>query len=252
MPQMASATTLESQPGNSIGRIASVIYSPVETFASIAKKPTWLAPVILACIVSIALFAVFGKKVGWQRAVQLNIQNNALAARQMDSLTPEQRQASIAAQAKIFPYFFYGAALIGAFLFTLILAAIFLGLFKLGYGAQLDLKLSMAIVSYAFVPRLIYALLGIFVLFVKDPSQVDIQNLVASNPGALMSTETARWLVVLATQFDFFTLWIMILLALGFHAASPKKISTFGAFAGIFAMWAVWVIVLVGFTAAVS
>ena len=41
-------------------------------------------------------------------------------------------------------------------------------------------------------------------------------------------------------------------MALGFHAAAPKKVSVLGAFAGIFGLWAVFVIVVVGITAAVS
>ena len=249
---MASTTVTPAQPANSIGRIFGAIVSPKETFASIAQKPTWLAPVILSCIVGLALMSVFTSRVGWVRAMEKQDQATAAMQQRMDQMTPEQRQQTIALQAKIAEPVTLTLSVAGPFLFTFILSALFLGLFKLVYGAQLDLKLSMGVVSYAFVPRLIYALLGILVIFLKDPSQVDLQNMVASNPGALLSVETARWLVVLATQFDFFTFWIMLLLAMGFHAASPKKISTIGAFAGIFGLWAVWVIVLVGFTAAVS
>jgi hypothetical protein len=250
---MAGATTqIPEVSTNPISRIFGVFFSPKETFASIAQRPNWLAPVLLSCVVSVAMISVFSSKVGWQRAVERNIQNNPLTARQMDRLSPDQRQQSINLQVKIFPYAFYGGAVIGSFLFTLIFAAIFLGLFKMGYGAQVDLKASMGIVAYAFMPRVLYALIGILVIFLKDPSQVDIQNLLASNPGALMSTETARWLIVLATQFDFFTFWIMILLAIGYSATNPKKISVAGAFAGIAGLWLLWVIVLVGFTAAFS
>ncbi len=250
---MASTAIQPQATDNSISRIWGALFTPKATFTLIARKPTWLAPILLSCIVVIALMTVFGSRVGWQRAVERNIQNNPITARQMDQMSPEQRQQSINVQVKIFPYVFYASAIAGPFIFTLILAAIFLGLFKLGFGANIDLKLSMGIVAYAFVPRILYALLGILVIFLKDPSQVDIQNMLASNPGALLSAETtARWLIVLATQIDFFTFWIMILLAMGFHAANPKKISTGSAFAGIVGLWLIWVIVLVGFTAAFS
>jgi hypothetical protein len=247
-----AAAQVPEAPSNSFTRILGVFFNPKETFASIARRPTWLAPVILSCIVSLALIAVFGNKVGWQRAVERNIQNNPITARQMDQLSPEQRQQSINVQVKIFPYIFYASGIAGPFIFTLILAALFLGLFKLGYGSQVDIKQSMGIVAYAFMPRILYALVGILVIFLKDPAQVDIQNLLASNPGALLSTDTARWLVVLATQFDFFTFWIMLLLAIGYSATNPKKITFMGAFAGIAGLWLVWLMVLVGFTAAFS
>lgn len=250
---MASATvSTPGTPGNSISRIGGVLFSPKETFASIAQRPTWLAPVLLSCVVTLALFAVFGSKVGWQRAVERNIQTNPMTARQMDRLSPEQRQQSINMQVKIYPYASYGGAIVGPFLGTLILAAIFLGLFKLGYGTQVNIKQSMSVVAYAFVPLILKALVGILVIFLKDPSQIDIQNYLASNPGALLSPETARWLVALLTRLDFFTFWTMILLAMGYHATNPKKISFGGAVAGIFALWLVYVMVVVGITAAFS
>jgi Yip1 domain len=250
MASMATPAPMSSE--NSISRIWGVLFSPKATFASIAQKPTWLAPVLLSCVVSLALFYVFGSRVGWQRAVEHNIQNNPITARQMDQMSPEQRQQSINLQVKIFPYAFYGGAIVGPFLGTLILAALFLGLFKLGYGTQIDIRRSMGIVAYAFVPRILKSLVGILVIFLKDPSQIDIQNLLASNPGALLSPDTARWLVVLATQIDFFTFWVMILLAMGYHAANSKKVSVGGAFAGIFGLWVIYLIVVVGFTAAFS
>src|SRR6185437_7541369 len=166
----STATQMPETSGNSISRIWNVLFSPKATFASIAQKPTWLAPILLSCIVAMAMMTVFGSRVGWQRAVERNIQNNPITARQMDQMSPEQRQQSINVQVKIFPYIFYASAVAGPFIFTLILAAIFLGLFKLGYGANIDIKRSMAIVAYGFVPRILYALLGILVIFLKDPA----------------------------------------------------------------------------------
>ncbi|HKQ85321.1 MAG TPA: Yip1 family protein [Candidatus Acidoferrales bacterium] len=249
----STATQAPEESGNSIGRIWGVLFSPKATFAAIAQKPTWLAPVLLSLVVSIALVTVFTNRVGWQRFTERQIALNPSAQARMDQLSPEQRATQIAIVTKITEFATIGIAVTGPFLFTLIFAAIFLGLFKLGYGAQVNLKTSMGVVAYAFVPRILYALVGILVIFLKDPSQVDLQNLLASNPGALLSPETtARWLVVLATQIDFFTFWVMILLAMGYHAANPKKVSTAGAFAGIAGLWLIWVIVIVGFTAAVS
>jgi hypothetical protein len=252
------ATTAMQVPGtpqasdNSFARIFGVFFSPKETFDSIARRPTWLAPVVLSCLVALGMFYVYGRRVGWQRAVERNIATNPITARQMDQLSADQRQASIAMQTKIFPYAFYAGAIVGPFLGSLILAAIFLALFKLGYGATVELKPSMGVVAYAFVPRILKSLIGILVIYLKDPSQVDIQNFLASNPGALMSTDSARWLIVLATQFDFFTIWVMILLAIGYHALSPKKVSVASALAGIVGLWLAYVMVVVGFTAAMS
>jgi hypothetical protein len=247
---MASAAT--QAPGassNSIARIAGVLFSPKETFASIAQRPTWLAPVLLGVIVGVALIAVFTNRVGWATYLEHQNSQNAAMAQRLEQMSPEQRQQTLNLQVKFAEPIGFVLAAIGPFLFTALLAAIMLGLFNLVYGAQIGFKTSLGVVAYAFVPRLIYSLLGMFIIFVKDPSQVDLQNLTASNPGALMSSETTRWMVVLATQFDLFAIWVIILLAMGYHAANPKKVSFGGALAGIVGLWLFWVIVITGFTA---
>jgi hypothetical protein len=237
---------------NSISRIFGVLFGPKDTFAAIAQRPTWLAPVLLGVIIGLALITVFTNRVGWAVYMQHQNSTNAAMAQRLEQMSPEQRQQTLNLQVKIAEPVGFALAVVGPFLFTAFLAAIFLGLFNLVYGAGVGFKTSMAIVAYAFVPRMIYSLLGIFVIFLKDPTQVDLQNLIASNPGALMSTETARWMVVLATQFDVFTIWIIILLAMGYHAANPKKVSTGGAIAGIVGLWLFWVIVITGITALTS
>jgi Yip1 domain len=248
----STATQAPEAPGNSISRIFGVLFSPKETFASIGQRPTWLAPVLLWLVVSIALIAVFTNRVGWQRFTERQIAMNPSAESRMDQLSADQRATQIAFATKFTEGIGIASAVVAPFLLTLILAAIFLGLFKLAYGANIDLKTSMAVVAYAFVPLILSALIGILVIFLKDPAQVDLQNLLASNPGALMPTETARWLVVLLTRIDFFAFWVMILLALGYSQASRKKVSFGGALAGVFGLWAAWVIVVVAFTAAFS
>jgi hypothetical protein len=250
---MASTTAQAPEvSGNSISRIFGVLFSPKETFASIAQRPTWLAPVLLWLLVSIALMAVFSSRVGWQRFTERQIALNPSAEARMDQLSPEQRATQMAFATKFTEGIGITSAVVGPFLFTLILAAIFLGLFKLAYGTNIDLKTSMGVVAYGFVPLILSALIGILVIFLKDPAQVDLQNLLASNPGALMPVETARWLVVLLTRIDFFSFWVMILLALGYSQASRKKVSFGAALAGVLGLWAAWVIIIVGFTAAFS
>ena len=51
---------------------------------------------------------------------------------------------------------------------------------------------------------------------------------------------------------DIFSFWDMILLAIGYCAAAPKKLSTGKAFAWIFSVWLIYVLIKVGLTAAVS
>lgn len=116
----------------------------------------------------------------------------------------------------------------------------------------MELKGSLGVVSHALMPGFIAGLLGVVILFLADPSSVDLQNLVASNPGVLLSDNSPRWMVSLLGSFDIFSLWTMLLMAMGFHAASPKKISFGKALGVILFAWAFYVVLKVGVAAAFS
>lgn len=133
-----------------------------------------------------------------------------------------------------------------------IAAAIYLAIFNLLGGTQLKFGTSLAIVAYASTPVIIGALLGLVILFLKDPSTVDLQNLVASNAGAFLSSDSPRWLVSLLGSLDIFSFWVMALLAIGYRTAAPRRFTFGKAFLYIFAVWFVYVLVKVGATAAFS
>jgi hypothetical protein len=248
----STATHAPDASGGSISRIFGVFFSPKETFASIAQRPTWLTPVILSCIVSLALIAVFTHHVGWRHTIEKQDQASAATAARMDQMTPQQREQMIGLQMKYAPDVAFAAAVIGPFLGVLIVAALFLALFNVVYSTPMSLKTSMGVVAYSFVPRILLALVAILVIFLKDPSQVDLQNPLASNPGALMASDTPQWLITLAGQIDFFSIWVIILLAIGYRAVNPKKVSMIGALGSVVALWAVYVIIRVAVAAALS
>jgi hypothetical protein len=58
--------------------------------------------------------------------------------------------------------------------------------------------------------------------------------------------------VSLLGSLDLFSFWTMILMALGYSATSPKKISVGSAFFTVFACWALYVLCKVGLAAAFS
>jgi hypothetical protein len=111
---------------------------------------------------------------------------------------------------------------------------------------------ALAIVSYAWVPWLIHEVLSILILFLKDPSTVDLQNIVASNPGALLSDDASKWLVSLLSSLDIFAIWTLVLLAIGYGATNSKKLSFGKALVLVVIPWIFFVAIKVGLTAALS
>jgi len=231
-----------------IGRIFGVFFSPKETFESIAVRPTWLAPLVLLCLAQVALTAVFTERVGWRGFMQKKLENNS----RVQEMTPEQRERVLDVQAKVARDIGYVGAGAAPFLGAVIVAAIYLATFNLLVGANIKFKTSLGIVAHAWVPALVAVLLGILVIFLKDPSTVDLEHLIASNAGAFVSDDSPKWLVVLLGSLDLFSIWTLLLLAAGYSAANPKKISYGKALAWVVTVWLIFVLAKTGIAAAFS
>jgi hypothetical protein len=233
---------------SSIGRIFGVLFSPKATFQSIVRRPTWILPIILSCLVFLGTVGLFDHRGGWPSYFEKQVASN----NRFQEMPKDQQQRVLAAQLKYGPPVAYAEGVIAPIVGALVMAAILLGMFKGLAGAEFGFKTSLGIVAYAWVPNLISGLLGILVIALKDPSTVDLQNIVASNASVLVSADSARWLVGLLGAIDLFSFWVMILLAMGYSAAAPKKLSTGKAFAWIFSAWLIYVLVKVGLLAAFS
>ncbi len=61
----------------------------------------------------------------------------------------------------------------------------------------------------------------------------------ATNAGAFLSDDAPKWQEALLSSFDLFTIWSMILMAIGYSAINPKKISYGKALGTIVLVWAI-------------
>jgi hypothetical protein len=252
---MASAETpspATTSSDSSLGRIFGVLFSPKPTFESIVRKPSWILPLVLIAVVSVGVVFTFSQRVGWRNFMIRQDQQNSRTQKQMESMTEEQRENLINTQTRVAPIFAYAAVVIGAFIAAVVVAAVLMLAFNLIYGTKVGFVPSLGIVSYAWVPGIIVGLLGILILFLKDPSTVDLEHLVASNGGAFLADDSPKWMVTLFTALDLFAFWNMILMAIGFSAADPKKISFGKALGTVVGVWLIYVIVKVGLVAAFS
>jgi Yip1 domain len=246
---MASAITpspAATASDNSFARIFGAIVSPKPTFESIAQRPTWVVPVVLGCVVFIAIVFSFTQRGGWPGFIRKQMAGNS----RVEQMTPEKRAELVETQAKYAPIFGYVEGVILPPLATLLVAAVLLGIFNLSGATQTTFKVAMAIVAFAWSPWLIHGLLSILIIFLKDPATVDLQNVVASNPGAFLSEDSPKWLAALLGSIDIFAVWTLFLLAIGFSATNPKKLSIGKAFALAASGWIVFVLIKVGLTAA--
>jgi hypothetical protein len=246
IPSSAPTPAPDAQvSANPIGRMFGALFSPRATFEDIARRPSWIAPIVFLTVISLGVSLQLAQKVNWERVVTQRIEKDPRAAQ----LTPEQRERSVSLGAKIARVSVYVFGVLSNLLMALILATVFLGAFNLMAGMGVRFGTAMAITSHSLLPTAISGVLAIAVLAIKDPETVDPEHLLASNLGGLVPSDAPKWLDKLASSFDLFVFWILFLLATGFAAASPKKVSMGKAVGIVFGFWAAFVLVKVGLAA---
>jgi hypothetical protein len=228
---------------SAMGRIFGVFFSPKSTFEDIARKPSWLLPIILLTILSIGVSVAINQRVDWREFMAQQIEKSPAAG----SLSAEQKEARIEGGAKITPIFTYCIGAFGPIVFTLLVGLVMWGAYSLVAGISTNFTTAMGITAHAFLTGLISSPLFILILYLKAPGTVDMENPVATNLGAILPEDAAKWLLALCKSLDVFTIWTLILLAIGFAAVSPKKLKGGKSYTIAFGVWAVMVLCRVGF-----
>ena len=237
------APEAQSQPAMSpIGRIIGVFFSPKATFEDIVRKPSWVLPVVLLTLFSIAVSFAINQRINWREFMSQQIEKSPQAS----SMSAEQKEQRIEGGAKFSPVLTWTIGVCGPILFTLVVALVMWGAFNLLGGANTNFGTSYAITSHAALTGLVSSLLFILVLYLKPYGTVDLENPVATNLAAVLPDDSAKWLVALLKSFDIFTFWTLLLLAIGFATTNPKKLKGSKAFTIAFSVWAVYVVCRVG------
>jgi hypothetical protein len=227
-----------------MGRVFGVLFSPGETFADIARKPSWLAPIAILTLLSIGLCFLLIPKMDWRGYMRQQMDKSPRTA----NLPDDQKETAVATQAKIAPTIGWVAGFIGVPLTALIFTLIYWGAFNVFKGAGLKFGTGFAIISHALMPTAISTILGGIVVFLKPAGEITPDRLAVTSVGALLASDAPKWLASLGSSLDLFWFWIMALIAIGFAAANPRKIPKGSAFAIVIGMWALWVLLKVGFS----
>ncbi len=229
-------------------RLSGVIFEPGKAFQDISTNTRWWPPLAIIIVLSLGFFYMFTLRVGYERFYRQMAETNS----SMQKMDPAQREQTIAIQVKVAPYIFYGIAVVGTPVSALIVAAVFLLIFKTFLGVDVSFRQLYAVSCYSLVPLIFSGIMAFAMVMLKEPDQFDLQNPTPSNIGAFLDvTTTPKWLYSLATSVDAFTLWTLALLAIGLSVTS-RKISWATAMTCVVGSWALWVLVKVGFAAAFS
>ena len=234
----------ETQPAtiSPAGRVFGVLFSPKPTFEDIARKPSWLLPVVLSTILGLCVSISINQRINWREFMSQQIEKSPRAAQ----LSSDQKEQQIAGGAKIAPISTYVFGTIGPVLAALIVGLVMWGAYSLLGGISTNFGTAFGITAHAFMTSLVTSPLFILILYLKPYGTADLDNPVAANLAAFLPEDSAKWLVALCKSFDIFLFWTLILLAIGFAAVNPKKLKGAKSFTIAFTVWAVYVVLRVG------
>jgi hypothetical protein len=189
---------------------------------------------IVLLLINIGLSVTLARRVDWVEVSKEQIAKSKFAASRIDQLSDDQKARvyeQSAARSKVIRYV---RGFIGWPLLLLFISVVYFGAFKLLGGARTNFATAFAITTFAHLPMGLRELIAIPVTFLKDPASIDPENFLASNPAAILGSDLPAWQMVPLAFLDVFGLWALLLMAIGFSAADPKKLP-FGKSLGIVA-----------------
>ncbi len=215
----------EAAPLSEGARLVDTFIAPSKTFTDLRRNSSWWAPWILTSIFALIFVYAMQRQIGFEQ-----ITKNAIAqssrAEQFDKLSADQKAKQMAFSVTLTQYISYGTPVMILIIYAVI-AAVLLGTFKLGLGADITFGRSFAIVTYGSLPGIVGAVLGIVSLFAGiDPEGFNPKNAVATNPAYFMDPTQNKFLYGMASALDVIVIWTIVLMGIGFACNSKLKRST--------------------------
>jgi hypothetical protein len=236
------ATAEGPAPKSFPARFLGIFVSPRETFADIARRPDFIAPLIVLILTAIAVSEVVLAKIDMARIVRMQLEQSGRAS----SMSPEQAQQAIEQGARIgtiVGHFGFLFAVIG----LLIAAGIGLLVVNAIFGGKANFRTVFSVTCYSNLVSVLGAVIVALVVLFGDVEHFNPQSPTPTNLGFFLSpTDTPRPLLSLASSFDIFTLWTIILLGIGLSEATARKVKTASVTLTLFGIWLLWVLIKVG------
>jgi hypothetical protein len=198
---------------------------------------------IVVMVMSVAFIETMLAKIGVERIIRMGIEQSKSAA----NMSPQQVEQAVEQGAKLTGPFMHVAGVIGPLIVLLILAGIGMLIVNAIFGAQTNFKTAFSVACYANMPGVLSGLMGIALVLFGDPEHFNPENPAPTNLGFFLNPlETSKPLLKFATSLDVFSLWLLILLGIGFSAASGRKAKTVSVFLVFLGVWALFVLGKVG------
>jgi len=215
------------------GRIVGVLIFPVRTFAAIAARPTFLAPLLLWTALSFLVGQIVVPRTDWRAVIA------EATVKREPKLTEAQLDQAAETQKKISWVYEVASLVIPAFIAAVVAGALWIGC--QAFGWEVRFPQAFGVTSHAFLPGILASIPILAMLWNRttiDPQGMD--DVLPTNLGFLVSRHTDKTLHTFLASFDVLSFWTMGLLVLGFSAASGAARSRVAILIGL--LWFLFIL----------
>lgn len=220
-------------PDTAAGRLVGTFVSPVRTFAAIAAKPTFLAPLVLWTGMSFLVSELVLSRTDWRAVVVES------AARREAKMTEAQIDHAVETSQRLRWVFELFAAAAPAAIAAVTAGALWIGC--QAFGWELRFRQSFGIVAHAYLPGVLASVVLFAVLWGRstiDPQGID--DVLRTSPAFLVDRRADRTLHSLLASFDALSFWSMGLMTLGLSAATGASRGRIAAL--VLSVWGLYVL----------
>jgi hypothetical protein len=229
---------------SSFGRLIGALVSPGKTFESIVRRPTWVVPLIVLVLLSGLAAFLANQRVDPREMIQESMEQRG------QQMTEEQMEQAVEIAEKFGAISTVAGILVLGPLLYLLLALIFWGAFRFFGGSDFSFKHSLSTLLYSMAPWIVASLLSIPLILSKESIGFEEarRGILASNLSVLAPEGANSVLVSLLGSIDFFSLWTLALLIIGYRTVA--RVSQGTAAATVLVLWLLYVGGKVGWAAA--
>lgn len=215
-----------------------VVWAPGETMFRVSKTPRVLAPLLFLCGVSLASGVVMFTKIDQAEMTIRMIERTPRGAQMPDEVKERMRTQMRSPVTRTFSI--VSATLFPAIMVSIVALAYF-GVFTL-FGREGNLKAFFAITAFAFVPIVFRQLAALVTVFVVPETSIMVDELGSISPAVFLDRDSvSRTLFTAVGMVDLITIWVLILLVIGFKFVTRKSVSTLTRTAGVLSVYMIWV-----------
>jgi hypothetical protein len=244
MSDVVAAPAVGDAPPESFPeRLLGIYISPAKTLADVARKPDWIAPLIAGVVGAVVVTESMLWKIGMERMVRMSLEQSGRAS----SMSPEQIDQAVRQGAMAGGIITHVMGVVIAPIVLLIIAGLGLIIVNVIFGAHVTSEKIFSLVCYANLVSLLGSAMAVAVILFGDPDHFSPQNPVPANLGFFLNPrEVSKPIYALASSADIFTVWFLILLAIGLSEGAERKVKPLQIFLVYAGIWGLWILAKVG------